>query len=148
MELILIEDVDHLGKAGEVVKVKTGFGRNYLLPQKKAILADRGNIKSFEQRRKMVERQNELRRQHYQELAAKINGAEITIQKKVGAEDKIFGSVTNHEIAEALASKGFSLDKKHILIKDPIKTIGTFEIEVKLAQDISAPIKVWVIRQE
>src|SRR3990167_11247342 len=105
MELILIEDVDHLGKAGEVVKVKTGFGRNYLLPQKKAILADRGNIKSFEQRRKMVERQNELRRQHYQELAAKINGAEITIQKKVGAEDKIFGSVTNHEIAEALASK-------------------------------------------
>ncbi len=147
MEVILREDIPSLGKAGEVVKVRDGYGRNYLLPKKKAMLADSKNLKMLEVQKKLVEKNRASQLQNAQDIAARLNNTEITIEKEVGAKDRLFGSVTKTEISEALRKKGIQIDKHLLEVPAAIKTIGTFDIGVKLHPEIQATFKLWVVRE-
>ncbi|MCE9625613.1 MAG: 50S ribosomal protein L9 [Deltaproteobacteria bacterium] len=148
MQLILREDVPSLGKAGEIVKVRDGYGRNYLLPQKKAVLADANNMKAIEAQKKHIEAQRAKSMEKANEAAGKINGLEITITRAVGSNDRLFGSVTKIEISAALREKGIQIDKHLIELEAPIKTIGTYDVGVKLHPETKAAFKLWVVREE
>ena len=148
MQLILREDVPSLGKAGEVVKVRDGYGRNFLLPQKKAVLADANNMKAVEAQKKHIEAQRSKNLEKASEAAGKINGLEITITRAVGSNDRLFGSVTKIEISAALREKGIQIDKHLIELEAPIKTIGTYDVGVKLHPETKASFKLWVVREE
>ncbi|KAB2839186.1 50S ribosomal protein L9 [bacterium] len=148
MQVILREDIPTLGKAGEVVKVRDGYGRNYLLPRKMAVLADAKNLKAVEAQKKQIEAQRSKDRQKADEAAAKLSSLELTIAREVGSNDRLFGSVTKVEISAALREKGIQIDKHLIELTAPIKTIGTYEVGVKLHPEIRAAFKLWVVRQE
>ncbi|MFO1464456.1 MAG: 50S ribosomal protein L9 [bacterium] len=148
MQVILREDIPTLGKAGEVVKVRDGYGRNYLLPQKKAVLADAKNLKAVEAQKKHIEAQRLKDRGKADEVAAKLAGIELTIARDVGSNDRLFGSVTKVEIAAALRERGVQVDKHLIELEAPIKTIGGFDVAVKLHPEVKGTFKLWVIRQE
>lgn len=148
MQVILREDVPSLGKAGEVVKVRDGYGRNYLLPQKKAVLADAGNLKAVEAHKKALEANQAKVRGKADEVAARLNGLEITLTKGVGAGDRLFGSVTKTEIAAALRQQGLTIDKQLLELAAPIKSIGGFDIGVKLHPEVKSSFKLWVVREE
>ncbi|MCC7345575.1 MAG: 50S ribosomal protein L9 [Deltaproteobacteria bacterium] len=148
MQVILREDIPTLGKAGEVVKVRDGYGRNYLLPRKKAVLADAKNLKAVESQKKQIEAQRAKDRQKADEAAAKLATLELTIARDVGSNDRLFGSVTKVEISAALREKGVQIDKHLIELEAPIKTIGTYEVGVKLHPEVKAAFKLWVVRQE
>lgn len=148
MQVILREDVPSLGKAGEVVKVRDGYGRNYLLPQKKAVLADAGNLKAVEAHKKAIEANQAKVKSQADEIAARLGGLEITIAKGVGAGDRLFGSVTKTEIAAALRQQGLNIDKQLIELESPIKSIGGFDVAVKVHPEVKATFKLWVVREE
>lgn len=148
MQVILREDIPTLGKAGEVVKVRDGYGRNYLLPRKMAVLADAKNLKAVEAQKKQIEAHRAKDRQKADEAAAKLASLELTIAREVGSNDRLFGSVTKVEISAALREKGVQIDKHLIELEAPIKTIGTYEVGVKLHPEIRAAFKLWVVRQE
>ncbi|OGQ04956.1 MAG: 50S ribosomal protein L9 [Deltaproteobacteria bacterium RIFCSPLOWO2_12_FULL_44_12] len=146
MEVILKEDVKTLGKAGEIVKVKPGFARNFLLPQGKAVKADRSNLKELEHHKKAGEaRQTKLKKQA-DDLGVKISLLSVTIKREVGEGDKLFGSVTSKDIADALRSESILIDKKMIQLASPIKELGVFDIPVKLHAEVTANLKVWVVK--
>jgi len=145
MQLILKEDIHNLGKAGELVNVKPGFGRNYLLPQGKAMLASEKNVAQLEHERKLIAARNAKLRKDAQSIADRIHQTEVTVARQVGAEDKIFGSVTTRDIEEALAEKGVKLDRKKIVLADPIKSLGVYTLDVKLSAEVIAKLKVWVV---
>jgi large subunit ribosomal protein L9 len=147
MEIILREDVAGLGKAGQQVKVKDGYARNFLIPQKKAVLADPKNIRQLEHNKRMGEARQKKLTKVTQELASKLSGMSITIAREAGAEEKLFGSVTTKDIADALRHDGVVIDKRTIMLKEPIKQIGVFDIEVKLHPEVSGLIKVWVVKK-
>jgi len=147
MEVILQEDIPTLGKAGEIVKVREGYGRNYLLPQKKAVLADRKNIKQLEHHQKAIAAQQAKISKQADEIRSKLEGHSVTIAKEAGEEDKLFGSVTAHEIAESLRMEGFAIDKRMVHLAEPIKAIGVFDVPVKLLTDVTATVKVWVVKK-
>ena len=147
MEVILTEDIPKLGKAGDVVKVKDGYGRNFLLPQKKALISSSKNLKALEFQKKMIEANQAKAQKGAEEIAERFRTLEITIEKEAGTGDRLFGSVTNMEIAEALRKEGIQVDKHLIVLDAPIKTIGTFEIKVKLHPEISANFMLWVVRK-
>lgn len=147
MEVILTEDINKLGKAGDVVKVKDGYGRNYLLPQKKALIADPSNIKQLESQKKMVEARAAKSKKEAEDIAAKIGGMELTIEKEAGEGDRLFGSVTNMDISAALGKKGIQVDRHRILLESPIKNIGTYEIPIKVQSEVTATLKLWVVRK-
>ena len=147
MEVILQEDVPTLGKAGEIVKVREGYGRNYLLPTRKAILADKTQIKQLEHHKKMIGAKQAKAHKEATELKIKLEGASVTIAKEVGEEEKLFGSVTSLEITEALQKEGFSIDKKSIQLAEPIKSIGVHEVQIRLKPEVSATLKVWVVKK-
>ncbi|MFO1518374.1 MAG: 50S ribosomal protein L9 [bacterium] len=147
MEVILQEDVPSLGRAGEVVKVRDGYGRNYLLPHKKAVLANPKNIKELEHHKKVIAAKQAKVVKASEEVKAKIEGHSITIAKETGEEDKLFGSVTAQEIAEILRNDGFTVDKRMIQLAEPIKSIGIFEVPVRLLTDVTATLKVWVVKK-
>ncbi len=147
MEVILQEDIPTLGKAGEIVKVREGYGRNFLLPTQKAILADRTNLKELEHHKKVIASRQAKANKEAIELKGKIEGTFITISKEVGEEEKLFGSVTSIEIAETLRTRGFSIDKKMIHLEEPIKTIGTHEVQIRLKPEVHATVKVIVAKK-
>lgn len=147
MELILTEDIPKLGNAGDVVKVKDGFGRNYLLPQKKAMVANSKNLKALESQKKSLEAKRQSVRQNAEEVALKLKAIEVTVQKDAGAGDRLFGSVTKMDIAAALHQQGVQIDKHLIELATPIKAIGTYDVSVKLHPEISTTLKVWVVRK-
>ncbi len=144
MQVILREDVHNLGKAGEVVTVRPGYGRNFLLPQNKAAVATAGNVQQIEHEKKIIAAKNAKLMKDSQAVADKLTKIEIRIERAVGEEDKLFGSVTSRDIEEALAAKGITLDHKKIVIAETIKTIGTHTVDAKLGQGITAQIKVVV----
>lgn len=144
MEVILTEDIKSLGKAGDVVKVKEGYGRNYLLPKKKALVADKSNIKAVEAQKKMIEARRAKLLETAQDIATRLASLEITIEKEVGTGDRLFGSVTKMEIVEALQKEGIKIDKHLIEIESPIKAIGEYDITVKLSQDVTGKFKLVV----
>lgn len=147
MQVILREDVKNLGKAGEVVKVKDGYARNFLFPQEKAVQADPKNLKELEHHQKAAAaRQAKLKKQA-EELAQKLSQVSLAIQRQAGEEEKIFGAVTTKDIADALRRENLIVDKKGIELAAPIKQLGIFEVPVKLHPEVTATVKVWVVKE-
>jgi len=144
MEVILREHVDHLGNRGEVVKVADGYARNYLLPRKLALLATEGNKKQIEHERAKFEAKEADERKAAEVVAERIGRAEIVLRRKVGETEVLYGSVTTADIAEALAAKGFEIDRRKLQLAEPIKKLGDFNIAVKLHRDVVATVKVTV----
>ena len=144
MEVILREHVDHLGRRGDLVKVADGYARNYLLPRKMALLATEGNKKVIERERVKFDTAEAEEQKVAQALADRLAAVEVEIARKVGETDALFGSVTNADIAEALAGKGFDIDRRTIQLHEPIKKIGEFDVPVKLHRAVSVTLKVKV----
>ncbi len=147
MKVILREDIDGLGKSGELVTVKDGFGRNFLLPRKKAVLANEQNIRQLDHEKSVITARNAKLKGAAEEQAKKLGSVKVTIKRKVGEQDKLFGSVTALDIAEALASQGQQVDRRGLHLPEPIKTVGTHEVELRLHRDVVAKIKVDVVAE-
>jgi large subunit ribosomal protein L9 len=148
MEIILREDIDKLGHRGQVVKVAPGYARNFLLPQKLAVAATEANKKIVEQ-----ERQAHLRREakiqgDAQDLAKMMGAVEVTISQKAGENDQLFGSVTTADIAAALEKQGYTIDRKKILLEEPIKTLGDYKVALRLHREVLVDIPVHVVKEE
>ena len=148
MDVILTENVKGLGTIGEMVKVKPGYGRNYLVPQGLAVEASARNIKELEHHKRQLTRKAEKLSQEAAAVKARIEAVECTFVHKASDEGKLFGSVTSKEIAEALAAKGIEIDRRKILLDQPIKDLGKHEIDVKLNAGVNAVIKVNVVSEE
>jgi large subunit ribosomal protein L9 len=147
MEVILKEHVDNLGRRGDLVKVADGYARNYLLPRKLALLATDGNKKQIERERAKFEI-NELEEQKAaQAVADRMANLEIEISRKVGETEVLFGSVTSSDVADALAAKGFELDRRKLQLPDVIKRLGEYDVPVKLHRDVTVHIKVRVVAE-
>ncbi len=147
MKVILRQDMDRLGKAGEVVSVKDGYARNYLIPRQLAYAATPGNLRRFEEEKKRMMLQSEREKRHAETLAKELEKASCTISMAVGEEDKLFGSVTSQDIAEALKEKGIEIDRRKIQLEEPIKALGIYTVPVKLHPEVTANIKVWVVKK-
>jgi large subunit ribosomal protein L9 len=144
MEVILRETIDNLGRAGQVVKVADGYARNFLLPKKLAYVATPGNLKVIEAERRSLLRKEAKQKDDAEKLQQILNDAEITIRRKVGEHDMLYGSVTNSDVAEALEMKGFQIEKRKIHMDDHIKSLGEFSIPIRLFKDVTAHIKLKV----
>jgi large subunit ribosomal protein L9 len=145
VKIILIEEIPSLGALGSVVEVAAGYGRNYLIPQGKALQATKTNIARFEQQRSRLMQQYAKEKDTAQALADRLGEITLTIPQRVGESDRLYGSVTNVHIAEALAKQGVDIDRKKIDMPEPIKTLGSHEAVIKLHSDVKAVIKVEVV---
>ena len=148
MKVILIADVEAIGKRGEIKEVKDGFARNFLFPKKFAIEATQGNLKVWGQQKHAIKKKEDKERTEAVSLADKLHGAICIIPVKVGEEDKLFGSVTSQNISDSLAKLGFEILKRDIELDSPIKTLGVHEVPVRLHHDVTINIRVEVIKEE
>jgi large subunit ribosomal protein L9 len=148
MQVILIENVSHLGFVGDLVQVKNGYARNYLIPHKKAVPASRSSIKHFEHQRRVIEIKKAHKKTEADALLGRLEGVVVRLTHAVGDGDRLYGSVAMTEVAEGLKSAGFAVDRKLIRSESPIKTLGEHEVEVKLHQDVVAKVKVIVEKKE
>jgi large subunit ribosomal protein L9 len=148
MEVILREHVDNLGRRGDVVKVAPGYARNFLLPRKLALPVNQGNKRLIERERQLAEARELEERQQAEALASRLSQIELTLARRVGETEQLYGSVTTADIAEALAAKGLEIDRKRIHLDDPLKALGGFTVPVKLHRDVTAQLKVHVVKQE
>jgi len=148
MKVILKQDVEKLGRRGDVVNVAPGFGRNYLLPRKMAIAVTPTNIKMIEIERQALKKKIEIERKSFQSLTQKLNEVSLTFTRRAGEKDVIFGSVSSGDVKEALDGLGYDIDKKKILLDEPIKRLGNFSVPIKISHDDRAEIKVVVAREE
>ena len=148
MEVILRDHVDHLGSRGEVVKVADGYARNYLLPRKLALVATEANRKWIARERKIVEAKESEERAVAQTIADRLSALDLVITRRVGENDQLYGSVTNADIGELLAAKGFDVDRRKILLPDPLKTVGEATVPVKLHRDVTARLTVHVVKED
>ncbi len=147
MQLILREDVNKLGDAGDIVDVKPGYGRNYLIPQEKAVMATEGAVKQLEAVRKKAEERAEQTVESAKKMAEQLEATSVTIAVKVGEDEKIHGSVTTQDIAEALAERDIEIDRKKITLDQDIKTLGEYTATVELISELKPKIKVWVVKE-
>jgi len=148
LRVILLSDQRHLGKRGEVVDVKPGYGRNFLLPQGVALQATPGNIKFFEQQRSKFDAAHAKEREAAQAIANKLGGVKLEIPKRVGETDTLYGSVTAGDVAELLERKGFTVDRRRIDLEGGIKTLGDHTVRVELHPEVIAEVTVSVVREE
>ena len=148
MKLLLKENVESLGLRGDIVTVKPGYGRNYLIPQGLAIESTPGNMKLLEQERRKIQAIRIKEKETAQALAAQIGKVNITIQQRAGEEDKLYGSVTNIDIANQLMEKGIEVDRKKILLEEPIKSLGSHEVSIKIHPEVTAKVNVVVEKEE
>jgi large subunit ribosomal protein L9 len=148
VKVILLNDQRHLGKRGEIVDVKPGYGRNFLLPQGLAMQATPGNIKVFEQQRAKFDARHAKEREAAQEIANKMAGLRLEIPKRVGETDTLYGSVTAGDVAEALEKKGFTVDRRRLDLEGGIKTLGDHPVRVELHPEVVAEVTVAVVRAE
>jgi large subunit ribosomal protein L9 len=148
MQIILQEDVEKLGHRGEVVTVKPGYARNFILPRKLGIEATPGNMAALERIRTSLAKKTATEMDAAHKQAELLNGVAVKFARKTGENDQMFGSVTSGDIAEALAAQGFKIDKRHIQLSEPIKAVGEKEITIKVFRDVTAAIKVTVDREE
>jgi len=144
MKLILREDVENLGKGGELVDVKPGYGRNYLLPRGLAVPANPRNVRELEHQKAVAAAKAAKLKASAQAVAKRLADTPLTLRRKVGEQDKLYGSVTALDLAEALAARGLEIDRRHIELSEPIKTIGAFEVPVKLHSEVVGKVKVTV----
>jgi large subunit ribosomal protein L9 len=147
MKVILREDIEKLGKRGEVVKVAPGYGRNYLLPKGLAYHYTSGNAKKVEVERKILNLHKAREKAEAEDLANRISQISTTIVRKVGENETLYGSVTGGDIAEALEKEGFAMEKRKILLEEPLKTLGIYTVPVKLHPEVTAELKVWVVKE-
>jgi large subunit ribosomal protein L9 len=148
MEVILREDIPNLGKIGEVVRVRDGFARNYLLPRGLVLIANKRNLKTFEHQKKVVADQKQRILRQAKSVGDQLEGVSLTIPMRAGEEGKLFGSVTNIQIEKALKARGLDVDRRKIHLGEPIKTLGDFEVPIRLSAELTVPIKVSVIAEE
>jgi large subunit ribosomal protein L9 len=144
IEIILRETIDNLGRAGQVVKVANGYARNYLLPRKLAYPATPGNLKVIESERQSLLRKEAKQKEEFEKQMQMLDKVEITIRRKVGEQNALYGSVTNSDIADELEKKGFQVEKRKIHMDDHIKTTGEYSIPIRLFKDVTAHVKVKV----
>ncbi len=147
MKVILRNNVENLGNAGEIVDVKPGYARNYLVPQGLALIATKGNQAVYENEKKQIAARIAKDKVQAEEMAQKLEAASVTIAVSVGEEDKLFGSVTSQDIAENLVSQGLEVDKRKIILEEPIKALGLYTVDVKLHTDVIGKVKVWVVKK-
>jgi large subunit ribosomal protein L9 len=147
MKVILRENVENLGKIGEVIRVKDGYARNYLIPRKLVSIADEKNINAMKHHKQELERKSKKAKAESSELAKKLEAFSCTVSRKVGENEKLFGSVTTGDIADALEKGGFKINKKMIHLDEPIKKLGVVTVQVKLQNDVTAQLKVWVVQE-
>ncbi|MEM6990399.1 MAG: 50S ribosomal protein L9 [Myxococcota bacterium] len=145
LSVILTKDVDNLGRAGEIVKVKPGYGRNFLLPRGLALVATRGNVAQLDHHRREIERDQARIRKEHEKTAATLKGTSVSIARKVGKDDKLFGSVSSRDIAEALAMQNLDIDRRAIQLPEPIRAVGQTEVNVKFSADVQVALKVTVV---
>jgi large subunit ribosomal protein L9 len=148
MQVILREDVDNLGRAGELVSVKPGYGRNFLIPKGLAVLATAKNVARVEHEKRIIAARAAKHLKDAEQVAARLESTTVNIARSTGEEDRLFGSVSTRDIAEALAEAGVPVDHRKIHLADAIKTLGMHEVPVKLATDVVARVKVWVVKKE
>jgi large subunit ribosomal protein L9 len=146
LEVILTTDVEKLGNAGDLVRVKPGYGRNYLLPRGLALLATRGNVAQLEHHRRAIAAEQAKIRQDHEAKAKALESAAVSIPRKVGEDDKLFGSVTNKDIADALAAQNIELDRKLIRLAAPIKSVGSHQVTVRFSAEVTVELQVDVIK--
>ncbi|SKA72966.1 50S ribosomal protein L9 [Desulfobaculum bizertense] len=148
MKLILRADIDNLGRLGDIVEVKPGFGRNYLLPQGLAMVATEANIKVFELERKKLQEKMDKIRFEAEELAKKLVESRVVLRVRVGEGDKLYGSVSNANIVEALAEMGLDVDRKKVILEEAIRSLGEYAVPVKLHPDVRCELSVAVVRHD
>jgi len=147
MEIILRKDVDKIGRAGEVIKVKEGFARNFLLPQGLAFAATAQNLKRLEQEKQQHQVLAEKEKKRAEEIAKKLNGTSFTVAVDVNEQEKMYGSVTSLDIAKSLEAEGHKIDKSAVLLEKPIEELGIFDVEIKLHPEVKAKIRLWVTKK-
>jgi large subunit ribosomal protein L9 len=147
MQIILQEDVEKLGTRGEVVEVKEGYARNFLLPRKLALEASAGNMKRLEKMRAVFAKKEAVEKGDAQKLAELLAGVSLELTRKAGETDQLFGSVTSADISEALAAQGFTVEKRKIALAEPIKLIGEYEVPLKLHREVGATVKLTVKKE-
>ncbi len=148
MKVILLKDVEKLGKEGEVKEVKDGFARNFLIPQKLAVLATKAEIVKLEELKEIESQKHEKELLEFQELATQLDGLELEILAKVSEEEKLFGAITNIQIIEKLKEQGIKINKEYIKLENPIKETGEYEVNVELPHNLEAKIKLIVIKEK
>lgn len=146
MRVILKAEVPHLGDAGDIVKVAAGYGRNFLLPRGLAIPASDGSMRELEHQQRIAAAIKRKQLAGANELAAKLQNSAVSIRREAGDDDRLFGSVTNRDVAEALAAEGIVVDRRSIIIEEPIRGIGLFTLPIRLHREVSASVRVYVIR--
>jgi large subunit ribosomal protein L9 len=147
MEVILRQHVDNLGRRGEIVKVADGYARNYLLPRKLALPATAGNKQHVERERKIVDAREAEEKAQADAVAARLSALTIAITRRVGDTEQLYGSVTAVDIADYLKEKGFEIDRRKLILPEPIKALGEFDVPLKLHREVTVPLKVQVIRE-
>ncbi len=145
MQIILLEDVPKLGDMGAVVDVKPGYACNYLIPQGMALLASTGNVSQLRHQQRMIESRKQRLRVEAEQVLTKVDNISVTVTKKVGENDRLFGSVTNRDIAALVKAAGHEVDSKKILIDGPLKELGIYKVRIKLHADLIATVNVWVV---
>jgi len=147
VKIVLLKDVERLGRAGEIVKVANGFARNFLIPRGEALLATDANIAHFESRRRQHEAAAEREKKAAEALAQELEKTSLTVQARVGEEDKLFGSVTSQNVADLLKEQGHEIDRRKIELEEPIRALGVYTIEIRLHPEVRASIKLWVVKE-
>jgi large subunit ribosomal protein L9 len=147
IKVILREDVSGVGRTGDVKQVKDGFARNFLLPRNLAVEASSHNLKQIELEQKKRESKKQNEKKKAQEVAGKLSGLSVTMAVEVNEEEKLYGSLTSQDIAKAISAEGVDVDKKDIVLEAPLKELGIYDLEVKLHPDVSAKVKVWVVKK-
>ena len=147
MKVILQQEVPNVGKIGDILDVSDGFGRNFLIPQGKALMASTKNMKEFEHKKRLVSQKLKQEKEGASSLAVKLEQLSLTIKRKVGEQEKLFGSVTNKDIQELLVKEGFKIEKGSIVLDEPIKALGVFTVPIRLHPEVIANLKVWVVEE-
>lgn len=148
MKVILTKDVKELGKAGTSVNVADGYARNYLIPRRLALGATEANQRTFDNEAKARAKALEREKQEARELAEKLSSLQLSVARLAGEDDKLFGSVSNFDVAEALAKEGYKVDKRTVLLEEPLRALGIHDVLVQVHPEVQAKIKVWVVKQE
>lgn len=147
MEVILKQKIEGLGDRGDVVKVKEGYARNFLFPKRLALISTPSQRRVLEEESRLHVVRDDKLKQSVQALAEKMKGLSCTIVVQAGEEDKLYGSVTGHDIAKAVGEQGFAIDHKQIVLDEPIKKLGVYSVSVRLHREVEVPVKIWVVKE-
>ncbi len=148
MEVILLENIEGLGTRGDRVQAAKGYVRNFLLPRKLVLMADGAGAKMFEQAERSRRGREEKEKVTAEQLAKKLSKVSITINAQVGEEEKLFGSVTTQDISDSLKEQGFDIDKRQVMLEEPLKVLGVYKVDIKLFAEVKATIKIWIAKKE